>query len=65
MTNFLVGNSRFSPADVLACWFDHNDSHLDWDLEYMYSTTTSFKDIKAVWPRFTLFTAQVIGTEMI
>jgi hypothetical protein len=26
---FLAGHSRFSPADILACWFDHKDGRLD------------------------------------
>jgi hypothetical protein len=64
MQCFLTGDGCFSPADILACWFDHKDGCLNWNLEYMYSTT-SFKDIKAVQPCLVSFVVQVVRTEMV
>jgi hypothetical protein len=39
---FLAGNSRLSPADILACWFDHKDGRLDRDSKHMYSMKRPF-----------------------
>ncbi|KII85006.1 hypothetical protein PLICRDRAFT_78107, partial [Plicaturopsis crispa FD-325 SS-3] len=58
---FLGGRTKYTPSDIVDLWMKHPDGALDkYHDEYslMYSTTTSFLDIKSVRPALTAFAAQ-------